>query len=157
MFHRVSPFARRAASRRGVAVLVPAGLTSALLPVALYLLLHRADLQPLVAFAILGSNLLLTGGAFVLLLRDRRQSQARAIADVRLMLKDVVNNKLASIALNAELARPSERHLQRIHAQIDSISQTLEDLSPAALEAWCSHYDEHARFVPDPHEVDRVA
>lgn len=83
--------------------------------------------------------------SLVLWLLQRRQRNLReeTIREIQGMLKDIVNNQLAAIALNTELSRPSnEQYLQRIHQSIDTISYALEQLSDEALRDWQIVYDE---------------
>jgi len=106
----------------------------------------------LVTWEVMGltsTTILLFHGAFFWLVR-RRQRRARreAIEQIKGMLADVVNNKLAVIALSAPAVangrRGHDAGLRDITTSILAISKQVNQLSEESLVAW------QMRYPPEP-------
>lgn len=83
----------------------------------------------------------LHGIIFWLIRRRQRQMRAAAIAEIRLMLEDVVKNQLAIISLNAQLSGAQARHQQRIETSIQQIEDALAHISEESLQRWQARYE----------------
>jgi membrane protein implicated in regulation of membrane protease activity len=76
--------------------------------------------------------------------RWERDVRRQAIAEMRQMLRDVVNNKLSVIMINASLAQPlsddDAKKLQSVMETVQKISEDLENLSEDTLTNWRTKY-----------------
>ncbi|MEX1277085.1 MAG: hypothetical protein WEE20_14195 [Bacteroidota bacterium] len=74
-----------------------------------------------------------------------RAIREQAVQEIRRMLRDVVNNKLSVIMINASLAQAisddDARKLQSVMDTVQKISDDLENLSTDSLDLWRKKYD----------------
>lgn len=73
-----------------------------------------------------------------------RAVREQAVQEIRRMLRDVVNNKLSVIMINASLAQTisddDARKLQSVMDTVQKISEDLENLSTDSLDLWHNKY-----------------
>lgn len=87
---------------------------------------------------------LIHGLIFWLIRQRQRNVREQTLADVRGMLKDVLNNHLTVILCNASLTKPlTEDDLARlteIQTYVTQISANLDSISEESLRKWQTHY-----------------
>ena len=81
---------------------------------------------------------LLHGVIFWLIRRRQRQVREEAIKEMRLMLRDIINNQLTIIMASA--SQSETKNVERVTRSIQRISELLETLSEESLRAWKSRY-----------------
>lgn len=92
----------------------------------------------------------LTHGITVWLIR-RRYARIRneVITDIRLMLKDMINNQLTIIIMNSQMANAlAESHtaqLQEIRDCAHKVSASLDELSYETLQQWKKKYEKNSK------------
>jgi uncharacterized membrane protein YccC len=73
-----------------------------------------------------------------------RAIREQAVQEIRRMLRDVVNNKLSVIMINASLAQAisdeDARKLRSVMDTVQTISDDLENLSTDSLDLWHKKY-----------------
>lgn len=76
--------------------------------------------------------------------RRERSVREQAIQDIRRMLRDVVNNKLSVIMINASLTQTiseeDARKIQSVLETVQKISDDLENLSIDSVDLWRKKY-----------------
>jgi predicted outer membrane lipoprotein len=87
----------------------------------------------------------LNGAGLWLLYRRNRLSRAATIRQVRMMLCDVVNNKLAVISLASRMsttanAEETSQRLRLIDESVKDISECISNLSEESLDRWHAKY-----------------
>ncbi len=94
----------------------------------------------------------------------QHQIRQRAIADMRFMLKDTINNQLAVIVTSTYLATRSPNnaaYVARINETVKAIAAALDNLSDENLESWQRHYnintDERTSSVETGSEVQETS
>lgn len=115
--------------------------------------LGEGDPQNWPALALVAATVgVLHGLIFWLVRRRQRQMRRKTLAEVRQMLRDVVNNQLAVIQLNHETSRGDPAAMARATRSIAEsaglISASLHDLSEESLRRWRSQYDGRALGEP---------
>ena len=79
----------------------------------------------------------------------QRLVRRHALAETQHMLRDIVNNQLAIIRMDLDLANQpaggaTARSLDHMQRAIDTISQTLDNVNEESLARWQSHYGSSA-------------
>jgi len=84
------------------------------------------------------------GIIFWLIRRRQRLVRNEAISEVREMLKDIVNNNLAVIALSSQLygsdAHKAQVSIEQTKKAVENISRALDTVSEESLRRWRSKY-----------------
>jgi hypothetical protein len=88
---------------------------------------------------------ILHGIIFWLIRYRQRVVRRKTLCDVQMMLDDVIKNQLAIISINAQLARPEAKRLERIKTSINEITELLNNLSEEKLVYWQHHYETHLK------------
>lgn len=93
------------------------------------------------------SSLLVVSLYFIFLAQVKKRERSireQAIQDIRRMLRDVVNNKLSVIMINASLTQTiSEDDARKVQSVLDTvqkISDDLENLSIDSVDLWRKKY-----------------
>lgn len=81
----------------------------------------------------------LHGFIFWAVRRRQRQVRRQSIHEIRVMLEDVIKNKLTAIEMY--LPETEEQRLEGIRTSIEEIAQEVDSLSEESLEGWKEHYD----------------
>lgn len=82
-------------------------------------------------------------GCIFWLIRQRQRTVRRtAIAEIRTMLKDRINNRLTAISLQVAIAVDSEAldDLANIQVDISMISRLLDNISEESMQEWQDKY-----------------
>lgn len=82
-------------------------------------------------------------GCIFWLIRQRQRTVRRtAIAEIRTMLMDRINNRLAAISLQVAIALDSEAldDLANIQVNISTISRLLDNISEESMQEWQDKY-----------------
>ena len=85
----------------------------------------------------------LHGTIFWLVRRKQRKVRDEAINEIRMMLKDIVNNQLTVITLSASTMEA--QRLQHVSNSIAQISTLINTLSEESLVTWRTKYEETLR------------
>jgi uncharacterized ion transporter superfamily protein YfcC len=84
------------------------------------------------------------GIIFWLIRRRQRLVRNETISEVREMLRDIINNNLAVIALSSQLygvdARKAKTAIEQTERAIENISKALDTISEESLRSWRSKY-----------------
>lgn len=115
---------------------------------------YGSDWWQIAAFTALTVGII-HGLIFWMVRRRQRQIREAIIADLRLMLKDQLNNRLmallSEISLQANLADDVEL-LEPLISHIDQINILLDKLSEESLRSWQSRY---AEVMMLPHNLTK--
>ncbi|NJK72751.1 MAG: hypothetical protein HC926_05760 [Synechococcaceae cyanobacterium SM2_3_60] len=89
----------------------------------------------------------LHGFIFWLVRRRQRLVRLAAIAEIRDMLEDIINNKVQIITLSAHMIAKDQNEvilerLERIGSTADLIAETVRHLSSESLSLWQSRYQQ---------------
>ncbi len=89
----------------------------------------------------------LHGLIFWLVRRRQRLVRLAAIAEIRDMLEDIVNNKVQIITLSAHMLAKDQNaailpRLERIGSTADLIAETIRHLSSESLSVWQARYQQ---------------
>lgn len=83
----------------------------------------------------------LHGMIFWLIRRRQRRLRAEAIAELRVMLRDRINNELTTLLSHLDDANAGDLHLvERIRGSTQSIADLLSALSEESLTDWRTRY-----------------
>ncbi len=86
---------------------------------------------------------LLHGCIFWLVRRRQRSVRNQTLAEVREMLKDIVNNQLTTISVSSHLTQQgidSDKHARKIRDAVHMITESLDSISDESLRHWQIKY-----------------
>ncbi len=100
----------------------------------------------------------LHGIIFWLVRRRQRLVRLAAIAEIRDMLEDIVNNKVQIITLSAHMLAKDQneiilQRLERIGSTADLIADTIRHLSSESLSVWQTRYQQTQDRIAQEHSV----